>query len=115
MRGLKKKPQGKASGFKKDPARHREACRLERESVPFKAMAIKVGINGFGRIGRCITRVAWGSDVEIVGINDLVGAEMLAHLLKYDSVHKIWDREVSADGETLSVLNGSAFAQDRAN
>jgi len=66
-------------------------------------MSIKVGINGFGRIGRCITRVAWGSDVEIVGINDLVGAEMLAHLLKYDSVHKIWDKEVSADGDDIVV------------
>ena len=50
-------------------------------------MAVKVGINGFGRIGRCALRVAWGSDVEIVGINDLVDAKTLAHLLKHDSVH----------------------------
>ena len=66
-------------------------------------MAIKVAINGFGRIGRCFFRVAWGSDVEIVAINDLVPAETLAHLLKYDSVHKTWDREVKAEGNDLVV------------
>ncbi|MFO8056740.1 MAG: type I glyceraldehyde-3-phosphate dehydrogenase [bacterium] len=66
-------------------------------------MAVKVGINGFGRIGRCIMRIAAGTDVEVVGINDLVDARTLAHLLKYDSVHGIWDREVKADGDDLVV------------
>jgi len=66
-------------------------------------MAIKVGINGFGRIGRCIARVAFGSDVEVVGINDLVDAPTLAHLLKYDSVHGNWKHDVSAEGDNLIV------------
>jgi glyceraldehyde 3-phosphate dehydrogenase len=68
-------------------------------------MAIKVGINGFGRIGRCFLRIAWGSDVEVVGINDLVKPEMLAHLLKYDSVHKVWDKDVKVDGDDI-VIDG---------
>ncbi len=68
-------------------------------------MGIKVAINGFGRIGRCFTRVAWDSDVEIVGINDLVGAETLAHLLKYDSVHGVWNHDVAADGDNV-VIDG---------
>ena len=49
-------------------------------------MATKIGINGFGRIGRCVARIAaTRDDVEIVGINDLTSAEMLAHLLEWDS------------------------------
>lgn len=51
-------------------------------------MTVKVGINGFGRIGRNVFRAALkNSNVEIVAINDLTDANMLAHLLKYDSVH----------------------------
>ena len=50
-------------------------------------MATRVGINGFGRIGRLAFRAARGKDLEIVGINDLTDAKTLAHLLKYDSVH----------------------------
>ncbi len=51
-------------------------------------MAIRVALNGFGRIGRCILRAAWGNpDIEIVHINDLTSDDQLAHLLKYDSVH----------------------------
>jgi glyceraldehyde 3-phosphate dehydrogenase len=68
-------------------------------------MGIKVGINGFGRIGRCFTRIAWGSDVEVVGINDLVDAKTLAHLLKYDSVHKTWEHEVKAADDGI-VIDG---------
>ena len=51
-------------------------------------MAVKVGINGFGRIGRNLFRAAHeaGSDLEFVAVNDLIDAEMIAHLLKYDSV-----------------------------
>lgn len=66
-------------------------------------MSIKVGINGFGRIGRCALRVAWGSDVEVVGINDLVDSKTLAHLLKYDSIHGTWDKDVKTDGDDLVV------------
>ena len=66
-------------------------------------MAIKVGINGFGRIGRCFFRIVQGSDIEVVGINDLVPAETLAHLLKYDSVHGRYEKDVKAEGESLVV------------
>ena len=68
-------------------------------------MATKIGINGFGRIGRCITRVLFEqnvSDVEIVGINDLTSAEALAHLLAFDSVHGRFSKPVSVkDGALL--------------
>ncbi len=51
-------------------------------------MGIKVGINGFGRIGRSFLRACYGyEDIEIVAINDLTDTQTLAHLLKYDSVH----------------------------
>jgi len=68
-------------------------------------MSIKVGINGFGRIGRCYARIAHNSDVEIVAVNDVVDAATLAHLLKYDSVHHTWDVPVSAEGNNLVVGN----------
>ena len=71
-------------------------------------MAIKVGINGFGRIGRNVFRSAvqnFGNDIEIVGINDLLEPEYLAYMLKYDSVHGRFDAEVSTDGNDL-VVNG---------
>ena len=58
-------------------------------------MAVKIGINGFGRIGRNVFRAALKNDnVEVVAINDLTDANMLAHLLKYDSVHGKLDAEV---------------------
>ncbi|MCU9612915.1 type I glyceraldehyde-3-phosphate dehydrogenase [Caldibacillus lycopersici] len=67
-------------------------------------MAVKVGINGFGRIGRNVFRAALKhSDFEIVAINDLTDAKMLAHLLKYDSVHGTLDQDVTVDGEYLVV------------
>ncbi len=50
-------------------------------------MTVRVGINGFGRIGRLAFRAARGKDIEVVGINDLTDAKTLAHLLKWDSVH----------------------------
>ena len=69
-------------------------------------MAIKVGINGFGRIGRLVFRGAINDpDVDIVAINDLTDAKMLAHLLKYDSVHGKFDGEVSVEGDSI-VVNG---------
>jgi glyceraldehyde 3-phosphate dehydrogenase len=69
-------------------------------------MAVKVGINGFGRIGRNVLRAALNnSEVEIVAVNDLTDANMLAHLLKYDSVHGSLDAEVKVDGDDL-IVNG---------
>ena len=70
-------------------------------------MAIKVGINGFGRIGRMVFRAAVKnfSDIEIVGINDLLDPDYLAYMLKYDSVHGRFQGEVSVEGTNL-VVNG---------
>ncbi len=64
----------------------------------------KVGINGFGRIGREVFRVAFTNpDVEVVAVNDLTDAETLAHLLKYDSVHGTFPHEVTVDGDCIVV------------
>lgn len=69
-------------------------------------MATKIGINGFGRIGRNVFRAALNNPaVEVVAINDLTDANMLAHLLKYDTVHGNLDAEVSVNGNSL-VVNG---------
>jgi glyceraldehyde 3-phosphate dehydrogenase len=66
-------------------------------------MAIRLGINGFGRIGRLVLRAAQGKDIEIVGINDLTDARTLAHLLKYDSVHGPFAGSVEASDEGIAV------------
>ncbi|HNA79466.1 MAG TPA: type I glyceraldehyde-3-phosphate dehydrogenase, partial [Turneriella sp.] len=67
-------------------------------------MAIKIGINGFGRIGRNAFRAAWGrTDVEIVAVNDLTDTATLAHLLKYDSVFGVWNHDVKHDKEHIIV------------
>src|SRR3954451_13695898 len=77
-------------------------------------MAVKVGINGFGRIGRNLFRAAHeaGTDLEFVAVNDLVDADMCAHLLKYDSILgrfpgevEVTDNGISVDGKELKVLN----------
>jgi glyceraldehyde 3-phosphate dehydrogenase len=71
-------------------------------------MAIKVGINGFGRIGRNVLRSAvqnFGSEIEIVGINDLLEPDYLAYMLQYDSVHGRFKGEIAVDGNTL-IVNG---------
>lgn len=70
-------------------------------------MAIKVGINGFGRIGRMVFRAAIQNfkDIEIVGINDLLEPDYLAYMLSYDSVHGRFNGSVSIEGSTL-VVNG---------
>ncbi|WP_370328265.1 glyceraldehyde 3-phosphate dehydrogenase NAD-binding domain-containing protein, partial [Euzebya sp.] len=77
-------------------------------------MTLKVGINGFGRIGRNFLRAAkeQGQDIDIVGINDLTDSDTLAHLLKYDSVHGRFDGTVEVrggdlvvDGDSLKVLS----------
>ena len=70
---------------------------------------IKVGINGFGRIGRMVFRAAvknFGNDIQIVGINDLLDADYLAYMLKYDSVHGRFDGTVAVEGNNL-VVNGN--------
>jgi glyceraldehyde 3-phosphate dehydrogenase len=70
-------------------------------------MAVKVGINGFGRIGRSVLRAAHNNpDVEIVAINDLVDAKANSLLLKYDSVHGRFPGEVSVDGSGNLVVGG---------
>ena len=64
----------------------------------------KVGINGFGRIGRNVFRAAFGNpDFDVVAVNDLTDAATLAHLLKYDSIHGTFDHDVTAEGEYLVV------------
>lgn len=67
-------------------------------------MTVKVGINGFGRIGRLVFRAAaQHPEIEVVAINDLTDADTNAHLLKYDSVHGIWDAEVKAADGAIEV------------
>ena len=67
---------------------------------------IKVGINGFGRIGRMVFRASVGrDDIEIVAINDLLEVDYLAYMLKYDSVHGRFCGEVSAEDGKL-IVNG---------
>ena len=67
---------------------------------------IKLGINGFGRIGRMVFRAAvenFSNDIEVVGITDLLDPEYLAYMLKYDSVHGIFNHEIAVDGSFLVV------------
>jgi glyceraldehyde 3-phosphate dehydrogenase len=75
---------------------------------------IKVGINGFGRIGRAFLKIAWERpELEVVAINDLGSLESLAYLLKYDTVYRTWDKNISHE-EGAIVINGkkvTVFAQ----
>ncbi|GHV12189.1 glyceraldehyde-3-phosphate dehydrogenase [Bacteroidia bacterium] len=69
---------------------------------------IKVGINGFGRIGRMVFRAAvynFSKDIEVVGINDLLAADYLAYMLKYDSVHGAFKGDIAVEGNHL-IVNG---------
>jgi len=71
-------------------------------------MTIKIGINGFGRIGRMVFRAAvqnFADEIEVVGINDLLEPDYLAYMLKYDSVHRRFDGKVSVEGNNL-IVNG---------
>ena len=70
-------------------------------------MTVKIGINGFGRIGRNVLRAAVQnfSDIQVVGINDLLEPDYLAYMLRYDSVHGRFKGEVSVEGNTL-IVNG---------
>ncbi|MGS0755161.1 type I glyceraldehyde-3-phosphate dehydrogenase [Roseateles sp. GG27B] len=73
-------------------------------------MTIKIGINGFGRIGRMVFRAAIANfkEIEVVGINDLLEPDYLAYMLKFDSVHGKFDGEVSVDGQNL-IVNGKTI------
>ncbi len=77
-------------------------------------MAVKVGINGFGRIGRLAARILGQghSDLELAAVNARAATDQLAHLLKYDSVHRAYDREVNFEGEEL-IINGKRVAVTR--
>src|ERR1051325_3575245 len=78
-------------------------------------MALRVAINGFGRIGRLVVRAAKqrGEDIDFVAVNDLTDAATLAHLLKYDTVHRTWhdasghakDGNLSIAGDCIAVLS----------
>jgi glyceraldehyde 3-phosphate dehydrogenase len=72
-------------------------------------MSVRVGINGFGRIGRNVLRAiaeAGRTDIEVVGINDLAPVETNAHLLRFDSVHGRFPGEVTVKGDAISIGNG---------
>jgi len=72
-------------------------------------MSIKIGINGFGRIGRLVFRAGLGrSDVEFVGINDLISPDYMAYMLKYDTIHGKFDGEVSSSENAL-IVNGKTI------
>ena len=72
-------------------------------------MSIKVGINGFGRIGRMVLRCAMSHpEIEIVGINDLCPADYLAYMLKYDTMHGRFDGDIYAEGNNI-VVNGKSI------
>src|SRR5215217_7074644 len=79
--------------------------RLQQEERVFTAMPVRVGINGFGRIGRNVFRAAHesGADVEIVAVNDITDNETLAHLLKYDSVYGPFPGTVEPTGDSLRI------------
>src|SRR5512139_598009 len=91
--------------------RQRVPTQSVRDSDPFvdqeTSMTIKVGINGFGRIGRMVFRAAVRDfpDIEVVGINDLLEPDYLAYMLQYDSVHGRFKGTIAVDGSTL-VVNG---------
>src|SRR5207247_6025101 len=72
-------------------------------------MSVRVGINGYGRIGRNVLRAiveAGRSDIEVVGINDLAPIETNAHLLRFDSVHGRFPGQVVVKGDALNIGNG---------
>ena len=72
-------------------------------------MTVKIGINGFGRIGRCVLRLAVDSpDMEFIAVNDITDAKTLAHLLKYDSVHGNFTGQVEVKDDSM-VVNGKSI------
>ncbi len=93
-RGLMALSRWRSSVVKKD-----KGCKKGK-----KNMATKVAINGFGRIGRVVYRIAHADpDVEVVAVNDITDADMLGHLLKFDSTHGRFDGDVQVNGDSLVV------------
>src|SRR5215813_7777882 len=89
------------------PPRSRGRRHQRRAKEP--VMSVRVGINGFGRIGRNVLRAiaeTGRSDIEVVGINDLAPVETNAHLLRYDSVHGRFPGDVKVSGDTLDCGTG---------
>src|SRR5919106_2243235 len=97
------------------PSRATHANAFDRVEFPLRrtAMGVKIGINGFGRIGRNFFRAAKqrGSDLDLVAVNDITDSKTLAHLLRYDSVLGTFDRDIAVsengirvDGDELRVL-----------
>ncbi|GGO83086.1 glyceraldehyde-3-phosphate dehydrogenase [Nonomuraea cavernae] len=82
---------------------------LTADAEPPDDEGMRIGINGFGRIGRAVLRRALRTDLDIVAINDITDATILAHLLKHDSTHGALDARVSASAGILEV-NGTAIA-----
>lgn len=77
---------------------------------------LRVAINGFGRIGRVFTRVAWENpNIEIVAINSRSHGDIYAHLLKYDSIYGVWDHEVSFDNDHALIVDGKRIALHHEN
>ncbi len=67
-------------------------------------MTTRIAINGFGRIGRCVTRIALNTDdIELVAVNDLGSPDQLVHLFEYDSVHGTYDGDINLEGDTMHV------------
>src|SRR6185503_20924104 len=85
-----------------------EGCARPVRAHGRRRMAVRVGINGFGRIGRNIMRAAMGnSGIDFVAVNDLTNAATLAHLLKYDSILGDLHGDISASGDKISVNKDS--------
>ena len=75
-------------------------------------MATRIAINGFGRIGRNVVRAIYESgrkDIDVVAINDLGPVETNAHLMRFDSVHGRFPKEVTVDGDTIKIEGGDSF------
>ena len=65
---------------------------------------IRVGINGFGRIGRAFLKLAWDHpEIEVVAVNDLGDVANMAYLLKYDTVYRKWDHDIKVDGQNILI------------
>src|SRR6185503_7720554 len=96
---------GRAPNGRSPAESSREICRRARR-LQEKSMATRIAINGFGRIGRCVVRALHKrglQDVELVAINDLTDPKTLAHLLKYDSIHRTFEAEVGATDSGIRV------------
>jgi glyceraldehyde 3-phosphate dehydrogenase len=98
---LRRAPGGE---YNQEPSRRPEISITPRQLGKEAAMSVRVGVNGFGRIGRVFFRAALQSpELEVVAVNDLADAKTLAHLLKHDSVHGNLEAEVMAKGEAIFV------------